>query len=41
MGEQQKNAQAQEPDINQLRKVRREKLAQLQADGSCFCGSLS
>ena len=33
MGEQQKNAQAQEPDINQLRKVRREKLAQLQADG--------
>ncbi len=33
MGEQQKNAQAQEPDINQLRKVRREKLVQLQADG--------
>ncbi len=33
MGEQQKNVQAQEPDINQLRKVRREKLAQLQADG--------
>ena len=33
MGEQQKNAQAQEPDLNQLRKVRREKLAQLQAEG--------
>ena len=31
MGEQQKNAQ--EPDINQLRKVRREKLADLQANG--------
>ncbi len=31
MGEQQKNAQ--EPDLNQLRKVRREKLADLQANG--------
>ncbi len=31
MGEQQKNAQ--EPDLNQLRKVRREKLAELQENG--------
>lgn len=31
MGEEQKSVQ--EPDINQLRKVRREKLADLQADG--------
>jgi len=31
MGEQQKNTQ--EPDLNQLRKVRREKLADLQANG--------
>ena len=31
MGEQQKNAQ--EPDLNQLRKVRREKLTDLQANG--------
>ena len=31
MGEQQKNVQ--EPDLNQLRKVRREKLANLQAEG--------
>ena len=31
MSEQQKKVQ--EPDLNQLRKVRREKLAQLQADG--------
>ena len=31
MGEQQKNVQ--EPDINQLRKVRREKLAELQGSG--------
>ncbi len=29
----QKNVQAQEPDLNQLRKVRREKLADLQANG--------
>ena len=33
MGEQKKNAQ-QEPDLNQLRKVRREKLAALQESGS-------
>ena len=34
MGEQQKQQkQAQEPDLNQLRKVRREKLADLQANG--------
>ena len=32
MGEQQKNTQ--EPDLNQLRKVRREKLAELQAGGN-------
>ena len=32
MSEQQKKAQ-QEPDLNQLRKVRREKLADLQANG--------
>ena len=32
MSEQQKNVQ-QEPDLNQLRKVRREKLANLQAEG--------
>ena len=31
MSNQQKNAQ--EPDLNQLRKVRREKLAELQANG--------
>ena len=31
MGDQQKNTQ--EPDVNQLRKVRREKLADLQANG--------
>ena len=31
MGEQHKNAQ--EPDLNQLRKVRREKLAELQENG--------
>ena len=31
MGEQQKNTQ--EPDLNQLRKVRREKLAELQEGG--------
>ena len=31
MGEQQKNVQ--EQDVNQLRKVRREKLANLQAEG--------
>ena len=31
MSEQQKNVQ--EPDLNQLRKVRREKLSELQANG--------
>ena len=29
----QNNVQVQEPDLNQLRKVRREKLAELQANG--------
>ncbi|MDD3363151.1 MAG: lysine--tRNA ligase, partial [Hespellia sp.] len=33
MAQQNKNANAQEPDLNQLRKVRREKLANLQAEG--------
>ena len=33
MGEQQKNVQ--EQDVNQLRKVRREKLADLQSNGRC------
>ena len=33
MGEQQKAKQAQEPDLNQLLKVRREKLAELQEAG--------
>ena len=39
MGEQQKNAQ--EPDLNQLRKVRREKLADLQANGKIRSSSQS
>lgn len=39
MGDQQKNTQ--EPDVNQLRKVRREKLADLQANGKIHLRSQS